>query len=131
MAANSRSVSTSRTSPKARPARAVAPAEKVGAAEAQEIEAASHYVPAMLCDTEVEIVPSGAWRQSSMRKLKAGDMDAFMEDVLSPDSYDLYLEIDPTNEEINTFMEAAGEAAGESLGKSSGPKASSRTTRRR
>ncbi|MGW0312010.1 hypothetical protein [Streptomyces flavidovirens] len=130
MAAN-RTVSTTRTSPKARPARAAATAEKVGAAEAQEIEATGHYVSAQMCGSEVEIVPSGAWRQSSMRKLKAGDMDGFMEDVLSPDSYDLYLELDPTNEEINAFMEEASEAAGESLGKSGGPRASSRTTRRR
>lgn len=130
MAAN-RSVSTTRTSPKARPARAAAPVEKVGAAEAQEIEAAGHYVPATLCGSEVEIVPSGAWRQSSMRKLRLGDMDGFMEDVLSPESYELYVEIDPTNEEINAFMEEASEAAGESLGKSGGPRASSRSTRRR
>ncbi|MFE9398671.1 hypothetical protein [Streptomyces flavidovirens] len=130
MAAN-RTVSTTRTTPKTRPARSTAPAEKVSAAEAQEIEATGHYVSAQLCGSEVEIVPSGAWRQSSMRKLKAGDMDGFMEDVLSPDSYDLYLELDPTNEEINAFMEEASEAAGESLGKSGGPRASSRTTRRR
>jgi hypothetical protein len=129
MTANSRTVSTARTSPKARPARA--PEPEVSPAQAQEIEATGHYVTAVLCDTEVEVVPSGAWRQSSMRKLRLGDMDAFMEDVLSPDSYELYVELDPTNEEINDFMETAGEVAGESLGKSGGPKASSRTTRRR
>lgn len=129
MAANSRSVSTTRTTPKARTPRPVQP--EVTPAEAQEIEATGHYVTCLLCDTELDIVPSGAWRQSSMRKLKAGDMDAFMEDVLSPESYEAYLELDPTNEELNEFMEDAGTAGGESLGKSSGPKASRRSTRRR
>lgn len=130
MAAN-RSVSTARTSPKSRPARTAAPVEKVGAAEAQEIEADGHYLTVQLCGSEVEIIPSGAWRQSSMRKLRAGNVDGFMEDVLSPESYVLYEEIDPTNEEFNSFMESASEAAGESLGKSGGPRASSRTMRRR
>lgn len=129
MTTNSRSVSTTRTTPKSRTARPAKP--EVTAAEAQEIEAGGHYVSATLGATEVDVVPSGAWRQSSMRKLKAGDIDEFMADVLSPDSYELYLELDPTNEEVNEFMEEAGSAAGESLGKSGGPKASPRSTRRR
>lgn len=127
MAANSRS--TTRTRPKTRAARAVEP--DVTPAEAQETEATGHYVPAMLCGSEVDIVPSGAWRQSSMRKLKLGDMDAFMADILSPDSYDLYLDLDPTNDDINAFMEEAGAVSGESLGKSGGPNGSPRNTRKR
>ena len=108
-----------------------APKTEVTPAEAQEIEAVGHYVPAELCGKELQIVPAGAWRQSTMRKLKAGDMDAFMEDVLSPASYDLYLDLDPTNDEVNDFMENAGEGSGEPVGKSSGPRASSRSTRKR
>ena len=104
---------------------------EVTPAEAQEIEATGHYVTAQLCGKDLEAVPPGAWRQSWQRKLKAGDMDAFLEEVLSPDSYELYLELDPTNDEIGEFLNIAGEAAGEPLGKSSGPKASSRSTRRR
>ncbi|NWF25232.1 hypothetical protein HW130_02965 [Streptomyces sp. PKU-EA00015] len=105
--------------------------EDVTPAEAQEIEATGHYVTVQLAGKDVESVPAGAWRQSTMRKLRTGDMDAFLEDVLSPDSYDLYLDLDPTNDEINTFIETASEASGETVGKSSGPKASSRSTRRR
>ncbi|MFD5137449.1 hypothetical protein ACFWMX_14605 [Streptomyces sp. NPDC058378] len=100
-------------------------------AEAQEIEAAGHYVKASLVDEVLEIVPAGAWRQSSMRKLKANDMDAFMEDVLSPESYELYLDLDPTNDELGEFINAAGDGSGESVGKSSGPRGSSRATRKR
>ncbi|MCX5202493.1 hypothetical protein OG897_13675 [Streptomyces sp. NBC_00237] len=86
---------------------------------------------APLCGKQVEFSPAPTWRQSTMRKLRVGDFDAFMEDILSPDSYDIYLDLDPTNDEVNEFMEVASEAGGESLGKSSGPRASSRTTRRR
>jgi hypothetical protein len=105
--------------------------EDVTSAEAQEIEATGHYVTAALCGKTLEIVPPGAWKQSWQRKLKAGDMDAFLEDVLSPDAYDTYLDLDPTNDEIGEFLNTAGEVAGESMGKSSGPRASSRSTRRR
>ncbi|MEV0917830.1 hypothetical protein AB0I93_26680 [Streptomyces sp. NPDC049967] len=100
-------------------------------AEAQEIEATGHYVKAVLGDEVLEIVPPGAWKQSWQRKLKAGDMDAFLEDVLSPDSYELYLDLDPTNDEVGELLNAAGEASGEPVGKSSGPRPSSRSTRKR
>lgn len=100
-------------------------------AEAQEIEATGHYVASELCGAKLELVPPGAWRQSWQRKLKAGDMDDFMECILSPESYELYLDLDPTNDEIGEFLNSAGEAAGEPLGKSSGPARSSRSTRRR
>lgn len=104
---------------------------KTTPADAQEIEASGHYVTAELCGEKLEIVPAGAWRQSSMRKLKANDMDAFLEDVLSPDSYEAFLDLDPTNDELGEFINAAGEGSGESVGKSSGPRGSSRTTRKR
>lgn len=104
---------------------------EVTPAEAQEIEASGHYVTAELCGKTMEVVPSGAWKQSTMRMLRSGDIDAFMDRVLSPDSYDLYLDLDPSNDEVGEFVEAAGDAAGEPVGKSSGPKASPRRTRRR
>lgn len=107
------------------------PKTAVTPAQAQEIEATGHYVTAELCGEKLEIVPAGAWRQSSMRKLKANDMDAFMEDVLSPESYEQYLDLDPTNDELGEFINSAGEAAGEPMGKSSGPSRSSRSTRKR
>lgn len=110
---------------------ATAKSDEVTPAEAQELEATGHYVSADLCGKTLEIVPPGAWRQSWQRKLKAGDMDAFLEDVLSPDSYETYLDLDPTNDEIGEFLNTAGEASGEPMGKSGGPRASSRSTRKR
>lgn len=104
---------------------------EVTPAEAQEIEASGHYVSVSLCGKELEVVPAGAWRQSAMRKLRVGEMDGFLEDVLSPDSYELYLELDPTNDDLNSFMEEVSAGSGESVGKSSGRGPSSRSTRRR
>ncbi|WP_327308003.1 hypothetical protein OG730_35030 [Streptomyces sp. NBC_01298] len=100
-------------------------------AEAQEIEAGGHYVTAELCGKTLEIIPSGAWRQSSMRLLKANEMDDFFADVLSPESYELYLDLDPTNDELGQFLDDSGSASGEPVGKSSGPNRSQRRTRKR
>lgn len=100
-------------------------------AEAQENEALGHYVTAELCGKTLEIIPSGAWRQSSMRLLKANEMDDFFEDVLSPESHKLYLDLDPTNDELGKFLDDASAASGEPVGKSSGPNRSQRRTRRR
>lgn len=104
---------------------------EVSAAEAQEIEAVSMHVAALLCGEEVRIIPPGAWRQSWQRLAAQGQIDAFARIILHPDDYDLYVEIDPTNEEWGEFIADAAEQAGEGLGNSSGPAPSSRRTRRR
>ena len=100
-------------------------------AEAQEIEAVSRHVAADLCGEEVRIIPPGAWKQSWQRLLNSGQVEAFAKIVLHPDDYELYEEIDPTNDEFGEFVGEAARLAGESLGKSSGPATSSRRTRRR
>lgn len=132
MAANARTTRKT-TAPRTKPARprAADPAEEVTAAEAQEIEAVNKYVTALLCDEEIRIIPPGAWRQSWQRLATQGQIDAFAQIILHPDDYELYVDIDPTNEEWGEFIADAAEQAGESLGKSSGPATSSRRTRRR
>lgn len=104
---------------------------QVSAAGAQEIEAVSKHVTALLCGEEVRIIPPGAWRQSWQRLAAQGQIDAFAQIVLHPDDYDLYIDIDPTNEEWGEFVSDAAEQAGEGLGNSRGPAPSSRRTRRR
>ena len=104
---------------------------EVSAASAQEIEAEGHYVTGLLCGEEVRIIPPGAWRQSWQELLNSGQIRAFMEIVLSPDDFELFVELDPTNNEVGELINEAAERAGESLGKSTGPAPSSRRTRRR
>ena len=138
--ANTRTTASSRK-PRAtsRPAATRAPVEpeeefdepEVAEAEAQEAEAVSKHVTGLLCDEEIRIIPPGAWRQSWQRLLNSGQVDAFAKIVLHPDDYDLYLDIDPTNEEFGDLVNDAAMRAGESLGKSGGPAPSSRRTRRR
>lgn len=103
----------------------------VSEVEAQEIEAVNKHVTGELCGEEVRIIPPGAWRQSWQRLLNQGQIDAFAKIVLHPDDYDVYLDVDPTNDEFGELVNTAAERAGESLGKSSGPAPSSRRTRRR
>ncbi|MGW2721448.1 hypothetical protein [Streptomyces sp. NPDC001492] len=105
--------------------------DQTSAAEAQEIEAVNKYVTALLCDEEVRVIPPGAWRQSWQRLAAQGQIDAFAQIILHPDDYELYVDIDPTNEEWGEFVGDAAERAGESLGNSRGPAPSSRRTRRR
>lgn len=109
---------------------------EVTPAEAQEIEAEGRYVTAVLSgvdDTEedVRIIPPGAWRQSWQRLLNNGQVDAFAKLVLHPEDYDVYVELDPTNEQFGEMVGEAAERAGESLGNSRGPATSSRRTPRR
>ncbi|MEU1071943.1 MULTISPECIES: hypothetical protein [unclassified Streptomyces] len=106
---------------------------EISPAEAQEIEAEQHghYVPVPFGDDKWDVIPPGAWRQSWLRQLKAGDMDTFMANILSPQSYDLYLDADPTNDDLGAFLNRAGETGGEPLGKSVGPRRSSTGTRKR
>lgn len=120
-----------------RPAtRAVEPVEEydepdVTEAEAQEAEANDQYVVGSLCEEEVRIIPPGAWKQSWRRLLMVGRIDEFAEIVLHPDDYELYENLDPTNDQFGDFVNDAAERGGESLGKSRGPAPSSRRTRRR
>ncbi len=104
---------------------------EVTAADAQEVEAVNKYVTAVLCDEEIRVIPPGAWRQSWQRLAAQGQIDAFAQIVIHPDDYDVYLDVDPTNEEWGEFVQDAAERAGESLGNSRGPAPSSRRTRRR
>ena len=104
---------------------------EVTEAEAQEIEAEGHYITATLCGEDVQIVPPSAWRVSWNRMLMQGLIDEFAEKVLAPEDYEFFVEIDPTAEEFQDFVQEASEKSGEPLGKSGPRSRSGRPTRRR
>ena len=104
---------------------------EVTEAEAQEIEAEGHYITATLCGEDVRIVPPSAWRVSWNRMLMQGLIDEFAEKVLAPEDYEFFVEIDPTAEEFQDFVQEASEKSGEPLGKSGPRSRSGRPTRRR
>ncbi|MFB7647126.1 hypothetical protein ACFC0S_16740 [Streptomyces sp. NPDC056084] len=141
MAANSRTSNARKSTPPARRAAVTAPVEpdlddyeddaEGSPADAQQAEAAGHYVTALLAGEEIRVIPPGAWRQSWQAMLSQANFAAFAEHVIHPDDLDLYDDIDPTNDEFEAFVVSAANRAGESLGKSRGPGRSSRRTRRR
>ncbi|MFK0182297.1 hypothetical protein ACIQVR_40805 [Streptomyces xanthochromogenes] len=142
MAANNRNSNTRKTTAVARRAAAPAPVEpdlddyeddteSMSAAEAQEQEATQQHITVSLCGEPVRVVPATAWRVSTQRRLRFGDLDGFVADVLHEDDYELYEELDPTAEEFRQFVVDAQELSGEGSGKSRGPNRSSRRTRRR
>ncbi|MEI5032376.1 hypothetical protein RB201_04045 [Streptomyces sp. S1A(2023)] len=136
MAANSRTTARKTTARPARTPRELAPDvrepdDDVTAAEAQELEATGRHITVELCGEAVRAVPAGAWPVSAQRKLREGDLDGFMASVLHEDDYDLYVELDPTLDEFNQFVEDTQELTGEPQGKSRRPNGSSRRTRRR
>lgn len=98
---------------------------------AAETEAENDYVTADLAGEDVRIIPPGSWRASWQAMLNQGQLPAFVEQVVHPDDFDTFWDIDPTNTEFYDFIEDAARQGGESLGKSLGPGRSSRRTRRR
>jgi hypothetical protein len=105
--------------------------EPMSAAEAQELEATQRHITVSLAGEPMRVVPATVWRVSTQRKLRAGDLDGFMADVLHEDDYELYEDVDPSLVDFNQFVVDANELSGESSGKSRGPSRSSRRTRRR
>jgi hypothetical protein len=104
-------------------------------AQEQEAEAGDGYVPVPLAGfdgvaKDVRALPANRWRASALRALRSGDIDGFMEKILHEDDYDIYEELDPDQDAIGHFAEAAARAAGDDLGKSNGRSRSGSSTRR-
>ncbi|WP_405620234.1 hypothetical protein [Streptomyces sp. NBC_00076] len=100
-------------------------------AESQEIEATEEFRTATLDGVDLRVKTINQWRPSYLRALRQSDFDTWAAGVLHEDDVATFIDLDPTFDEINTFVGRATEAAGEAPGKSSGRAKSSRTTRRR
>lgn len=104
--------------------------DEVSAAEAQEIEA-DGYVTALLCGEEVQVLPPSMWRVSYQQLLNMGRVYEFAAKVLHPDDYEFFVDLDPTTEEFQDFVQEAGDRSGEPVGKSRARSRSGGRMRRR
>jgi len=105
-------------------------------AQEQEAELEGEYVTVPLAGhdgvtKDVRCVPSGRWRASTLRALNSGDIDAFMEQNLHEDDFEIYEDLDPDMDAFGKFVADVGRLSGEALGKSSGRSRSGSSSRRR
>jgi hypothetical protein len=71
-----------------------------------------------LAGEDITIRPVKQWRTSAIGALNVGDFDKWAASALEPDSAALWLEIDPTIEDVETMFKAWGELTGQTVGKS-------------
>jgi hypothetical protein len=97
---------------------------------AQPIPAGSTQVS--LCGETVYVKPRERWRSSALSALNRGDFDGWAESCLARDAdVELWLELDPTIEDIEAMFADYQERTGQSAGKSRGLRRSSTPMRRR
>lgn len=109
----------------------------LSAVEAAEVDADSTpegvLVPLFTDGGEVEVTvpPAGRWRTRANKALRLGDFDEWAQIVLSDVDYALWVDADPTNDDVEAFFKAWQAESGENQGKSRPSTGSSRSTRKR
>lgn len=79
----------------------------------------------------VHVKPAKQWRSSAIHALRSGDIEVFASTSLTPESYEIWQEIDPDLTEIEQFFSDWSEASGSDLNLSKAPKRSSKRTQTR
>lgn len=103
----------------------------VDAAQA-EADAPDGAVEVLLDGIPVRLLPSGQWRSSALRALNEGNFDVWAEKVLADDeSRKTWLDIDPTMDQVERFLENWRAATGQDRGESRASRRSSTSTVRR
>lgn len=80
----------------------------------------------------VRVLPPKMWRVSSLSAMRVGDFDTWAKKALaSEEDYEVFMDVDPTLEQVETFMKNLNEVSGEGNSKTSSRSARrSKTTRR-
>lgn len=117
----------------AQPAGSVEPESSVEPLQRELLTDAADTVTVSLGPDEVPVtvLPQRLWRSSAMRALNRGDFEAWAEKSLTEAGYDVWLDVDPTVEEIEAFFEEFAKTAGISPGGSRASRRSSNAMRRR
>lgn len=82
---------------------------------AQETEVKNENTVVQLCEDTVEVLPITKWTSSAIHALRSGDIEIWAEKSLTPDSYQIWIELDPTLDEIEQFMDEWSKASGARL----------------
>lgn len=98
---------------------------------AAEKEAKVELIQAELAGHTVYVPPVNQWRASALHALREGDLQTWAEKTLNDDDWDIWVEVDPTMDEIGKFFETINGQTGVDPGNSRGSRNSSRTTGRR
>jgi hypothetical protein len=96
-----------------------------------ETAAGDEPVAVLLDGLTVHVKPVKQWRSSGLRALREGDFQTWAEKCLEPESVDVWLDLDPTIGDVESFFEQWQELSGQSAGKSPVSPRSSKTTRMR
>lgn len=100
-------------------------------ASAVEREATGELIQGDLAGRTVYVPPVRKWRASGLSALRDGDFNKWAESTLNDDDYDIWMDVDPTLDEIETFFASVNPGLGTSPGNSRRSRNSSRGTRKR
>jgi hypothetical protein len=100
-------------------------------ASAAEKEVRGELIQGNLAGKTVYVRPVKQWRASALHALREGDLMGWAEATLSDDDWDVWLEVDPTIEEIEGFFASINPGLGTDPGNSRRSRRSSTRTRRR
>jgi hypothetical protein len=80
---------------------------------------------------DISVPPPGRWKARAQRMLAQGDFDSWAEVVLPEADRAKWVELDPTNDDVQVFFEKWKDVGGQDTGKSSSSRRSSKGTARR
>lgn len=105
--------------------------DKPSGPSAAEREVTGELVQGELAGRTIYVPPVKKWRASALHHLREGDFENWAKITLADDDWDIWTEVDPTIDEIESFFVSVNSGLGTSPGNSRASRRSSRNTRRR
>jgi hypothetical protein len=105
--------------------------EDTPAASAPEREVTGELVQGELAGRTIYVPPTKKWRASALHALREGDFDTWAQTTLADDDWDIWIDVDPTLEQVEAFFASVNKGLGTSPGNSRASRRSARSTRRR